>query len=76
MKRSCGRYCVDCGSKMVYYPTLSNPKAANEYRVLVYACPTCTKSFEKPTLISIQQNESDDPLRTVSVFVTRVRKNS
>jgi hypothetical protein len=33
------RYCVDCGARLVYYPRLSNPKAPNEHRVLVYACP-------------------------------------
>jgi len=75
-KRSCGRFCVNCGSKLIFYRNLSNAKAPNEHRILVYACPSCTKSYEKPTLISIQQNESNDPLRVVSVQVTRIRKNS
>jgi hypothetical protein len=36
--RRANRYCVDCGARLVYYPRLSNPKAPNEHRVLVYAC--------------------------------------
>lgn len=75
-KRLCGRFCVNCGSKLLFYKNLSNPKAPNEYRILVYACPSCTKSYEKPTLISIQQNDSDDPLKTVFVQVTKLRKKS
>ena len=42
------RYCVDCGSRLVYYPRLSNPKAPNDYRVLVYACPDCSSDFDRP----------------------------
>lgn len=70
------RYCVDCGSRLTYYARLSNPKAPNEHRLLVYGCPSCTKDFEKPVLISIRTNISDDPLLTVEVAVTRLRKNS
>lgn len=66
------RYCVDCGAKLVYYPSLSNPKAPNEYRVLVYACPVCTISFEQPKLFSVQRNKVDDPLRTVSIQITQI----
>lgn len=70
------RYCIDCGARLVYYPHLSNPKAPNECRILVYACPDCTKSFEKPTLISVRRNKVDDPLRTISIEITQVRKLS
>ena len=51
--RRANRYCVDCGARLVYYPRLSNPKAPNEHRVLVYACPDCTEDFEKPKMFSI-----------------------
>jgi len=67
------RYCIDCGSKLVYYPNLSNPKAPNEHRVLVYACPDCTISFEQPKLFSVQRNKVDDPLRTVSLQITQMQ---
>lgn len=69
------RYCVDCGSRLTYYARLSNPKAPNEHRVLTYGCPSCTKDFEKPTLISIRTNITDDPLIAVEVMVTRLRKS-
>ena len=74
MKRT-NRYCVDCGARLVYYPRLSNPKAPNEFRVLVYACPDCTKSFEKPTLFSIKRNKVDDPLRTIEVEIIQRKKS-
>ena len=45
--RRANRYCVDCGARLVYYPRLSNPKAPNEHRILVYACPDCTRSEER-----------------------------
>ena len=40
--------CVDCSARLVYYPRLSNPKAPNEHRVLVYACPDCTDDLKNP----------------------------
>lgn len=69
-----GRFCVDCGSKLVYYPNLSNPKAPNEFRVLVYACPDCTKDFDKPKLISIKRNESEDPIETVRIDIVELKE--
>ncbi len=72
--RRANRYCVDCGARLVYYPRLSNPKAPNEHRVLVYACPDCTKSFEKPMILSIRRNKSDDPLHTVEIEITQAKK--
>ena len=72
--RRTNRYCVDCGARLVYYPRLSNPKAPNECRVLVYACPECTKSFEKPKLSSIKRNQVDDPLETVEIEITQMKK--
>lgn len=73
IKKRTNRYCVDCGARLVYYPTLSNPRAPNEHRVLVYACPDCTESFEKPTLLSIKRSKVDDPLRTVQLEIKQKR---
>lgn len=69
------RYCIDCGTRLVYYPNLSNPKAPNEYRVLVYSCPDCTKTFEKPTLIAVKREKSDDPLTTMKLIIVEETKS-
>lgn len=71
--RRVNRYCVDCGARLVYYPRLSNPKAPNEHRVLVYSCPDCTRDFEKPKLFSIRRGVSDDPLESVEIDITQER---
>ncbi|MXX20440.1 MAG: hypothetical protein F4W68_01525 [Cenarchaeum sp. SB0661_bin_35] len=68
------RYCVDCSARLVYYARLSNPKAPNEHRVLVYACPNCTKDFEKPKMFSIRRNQVDDPLETVEIEIIQYRQ--
>jgi DNA-directed RNA polymerase subunit RPC12/RpoP len=68
------RYCVDCGSRLVYYPRLSNPKAPNEYRVLVYACPDCSNDFDKPKMFSIKRNQVENPLETVEIEIKQVQK--
>ena len=68
------RYCVDCGSRLVYYPRLSNPKAPNEFRVLVYACPDCTIDFEKPKMFSINRSQVEEPLETVEIEITQSQK--
>ena len=68
------RYCVDCGSRLVYYPRLSNPKAPNEFRVLVYACPDCTIDFEKPKMFSIKRSQVEEPLETVEIEITQSQK--
>ncbi len=68
------RYCVDCGSRLVYYPRLSNPKAPNEFRVLVYACPDCTVDFEKPKMFSIKRSKVEEPLETVEIEITQSQK--
>jgi len=60
----------------VYYPRLSNPKAPNERRVLVYACPDRTEDFEKPKMFSIRRNQVDDPLETVEIEITQVQKKT
>ena len=72
--RRANRYCVDCGARLVYYPRLSNPKAPNEHRVLVYACPDCTDDFEKPKMFSIRRNQVEDPLETVEIEITQIQK--
>ena len=68
------RYCVDCGTRLVYYPNLSNSKAPNEQRVLVYACPDCSETFEKPTLIAIKRSKSDDPIQTMKIIIVEETK--
>ena len=72
--RRANRYCVDCSARLVYYARLSNPKAPNEHRVLVYACPDCTEDFEKPKMFSIKRNVTDDPLETVEIEITQIQK--
>ena len=67
--RRANRYCIDCGSRLVYYPRLSNPKAPNEHRVLVYACPDCTEDFEKPKMFSVKRNIVNEPLETVELEI-------
>jgi hypothetical protein len=58
----------------VYYPRLSNPKAPNEFRVLVYACPDCTVDFEKPKMFSIKRSQVEEPLETVEIEITQSQK--
>ena len=45
--RRTNRYCVDCGARLVYYPRLSNPKAPNEHRILVYQSHYCNPGMHK-----------------------------
>ena len=75
-KKRVNRYCIDCGSRLIYYARLSNPKALNEYRVLVYGCPDCSEDFEKPKLFSIKRNISEEPLETVEIEITQLRKKA
>ena len=72
--RRTNRYCVDCGARLVYYPRLSNPKAPNEHRVLVYACPDCSHDFDKPKMFSIKRNVTEDPLETVEIEITQIQR--
>ncbi|NDB32030.1 MAG: hypothetical protein EB150_01575 [Nitrososphaeria archaeon] len=72
--RRANRYCIDCGGRLTYYPRLSNPKAPNEHRVLVYACPDCTVDFEKPKLLSIRRNQVEDPLETIEIEIVENRE--
>ena len=74
MRRQTNRFCIDCGTKLVYYPRLSNPKAPNEHRVLVYGCPDCSDTFEKPKLFSVHRSKVDDPLETVQIEITQHKK--
>ena len=72
--RRANRYCVSWCCRLVYYPRLSNPKAPNEHRVLVYACPDCTEDLEKPKMFSIKRNVVDEPLETVEIEINQTRK--
>jgi DNA-directed RNA polymerase subunit RPC12/RpoP len=68
------RYCVDCGSRLVYYPNLSNPKAPNEYRLLVYTCMNCSEKNEKPTFIAIKRNKTEDPILAIKILIQEETK--
>ena len=74
--RRANRYCIDCGARLVYYPRLSNPKAPNEHRVLVYACPDCSHVFDKPKMFSVKRNLVEEPLETVEIEIKQVQKNA
>ena len=74
--RRVNRYCVDCGGRLTYYANLSNPKAPNEHRVLVYACKDCTDTFEKPKMISIQRNQVEDPMEAIRIEITEKREGA
>ena len=74
--RRVNRYCVDCGGRLTYYANLSNPKAPNDHRVLVYACQDCTDSYEKPKMLSIQRNQVEDPLEAVQIQITEKRSKN
>ena len=58
----------------MYYPRLSNPKAPNEHRILVYACPDCTADFDRPKMFAIRRNQVQDPLETVEIEITQEHK--
>ena len=73
-KRKTTRFCIDCGSKLVYYPNLSNIKVNNECRLLTYACPSCTEDFEKPFLISVTKSYTNDPIRAVKLEIRKYKK--
>jgi len=53
------KYCFFCGSRLQYQPTLSNPKAPNQHRILTYACPNCSDRLNKPVLLSIIKKYDD-----------------
>jgi len=42
--------------------------------VLVYACPDCTDDFDRPKMFSIKRNQVQDPLETVEIEITQIRK--
>lgn len=66
------RYCVQCGGRLTYYPLLSNPKAENNDRTMVYGClGKCTKDAEKPVLIAIQTLVTNDPIRTMKNLLVK-----
>jgi DNA-directed RNA polymerase subunit RPC12/RpoP len=70
------RYCPDCGGRLSYNARLSNPKAPNEYRKLVYHCMTCTDDADKPKMIAITTENSDDPITSMEVHVIKARKGN
>ena len=67
--KRCNKYCIDCGARLTYYASLSNPKAVNEHRILTYGCPDCTRDFEIPHLIKVQRSEVYDTLKVVELEI-------
>ncbi len=58
----------------MYYALLSNPRAPNEFRSLVYTCPDCTKHNKRPKMISVKRIKVDDPLKVVRRYVSKIQK--
>lgn len=50
---------------MTYYPRLSSPNVPNEYRVLVYACPDCTRKAGRTKMVAVRRRRAEDPLATL-----------
>lgn len=73
-KSTVRRFCMDCGSKLVYYPNLSSANVINENRVLTYSCWICSEKNAKILLISIRRKQVTDPLKTVNKQITKIRK--
>ena len=72
--RRVNRYCIDCGARMTYHPRLSSPNVPNEYRVMVYACPDCTKKSGRPKIFAIRRRHAADPLATLEKEVESERR--
>lgn len=71
--RRANRYCVDCGGRMTYHPRLSSPNVPNEYRVMVYECPDCTKRSGRPKMLAVRRRSAEDPLAALERETERER---
>ena len=74
--RRANRYCIDCGGRMTYYPRLSSPDVPNEYRVLVYACPDCTRKAGRPKMVAIRRRRAENPLAALEKETDRERQRA
>ena len=72
--RKVQKFCHDCGSRLGFYPSLSNTKAENQFRVLTYVCMNCTEDSDKPHLIRVSRNEVQDPLKVVNIEIKHAKK--
>lgn len=72
--RRANRYCIDCGGRMTYYPRLSSPNVPNEYRVMVYACPDCTRRSGRPKMIAVRRRRAENPLAVLEEETERERR--
>ena len=61
---------------MTYHPRLSSPNVPNEYRVMVYACPDCTKKSGRPKILAIRRRYAADPLAALEKEVERERSRT
>ena len=68
------KYCHDCGARLRYHADLSNPKAPNEYRNLIYECEACYRTDGKRKFISVKKTEADDSLLTMNISIIKDRK--
>lgn len=59
---------------MTYYPRLSSPNVPNEYRVLVYACPDCSKRTGRPKMVAIRRRRAENPLALLEEETDRERR--
>ncbi len=71
--RRANRYCVDCGARLTYHSLLSNPRAPNEHRTLVYSCIDCTRALGRPKMLAIRRRRSEDPLGDLEAEAARQR---
>lgn len=61
---------------MTYYPRLSSPDVPNEYRVLVYACPDCTRKAGRPKMVAIRRRRAENPLAALEKETDRERQRA
>ena len=61
---------------MTYYPRLSSPDVPNEYRVLVYACPDCTRRAGRPKMFAIRRRRAGNPLAALEEETDRERRRT
>ncbi len=69
------KYCIMCRGRLEYFPTLSNPKALNKYRTLVYACPDCSLYQNKPVMLAIQKEDDDRLIRGYKISTNSSAKS-
>jgi len=54
------KYCIDCGSRLIYVSGLSTTDVPNEYRKYVYVCMHCSKVNKKTTFFAVRRFKVKD----------------